>query len=52
MARDEADTTAALCGQVAGVFYGEAGIPARSLERLWMVNEIRQLADALRTRQR
>ena len=31
---DDADTTAAVCGQVAGAYYGESGIPSRWLERL------------------
>lgn len=44
---DDADTTAAVCGQVAGAFYGESGIPARWLERLTMRQEIADLADAL-----
>ena len=26
---DDADTTAAICGQVAGAFYGESGIPQK-----------------------
>ena len=29
---DDADTTGAVCGQVAGAFYGEKGIPSRWLE--------------------
>lgn len=44
---DDADTTAAICGQVAGAFYGESGIPAHWLERLAMADEIRELADGL-----
>ena len=44
---DDADTTAAICGQVAGAFYGEEGIPAHWLQRLAMRDEIRNLADAL-----
>lgn len=44
---DDADTTAAVCGQIAGAFYGESGIPSRWLDRLVMVGEIRQLADQL-----
>jgi len=44
---DDADTTAAICGQVAGAFYGEPGIPTAWLERLTMVDEIRRLALAL-----
>lgn len=44
---EDADTTAAVCGQVAGAFYGEAGIPQPWLERLIMAGEIRALADQL-----
>jgi ADP-ribosyl-[dinitrogen reductase] hydrolase len=45
---DDADTTAAVCGQVAGAFYGESGIPGKWLERIVMCDEIRSLADGLR----
>jgi ADP-ribosyl-[dinitrogen reductase] hydrolase len=45
---DDADTTAAVCGQVAGAFYGEAGIPDHWRERLVMREAIGQLADRLR----
>lgn len=44
---DDADTTGAVCGQIAGAFYGEGGIPAEWLSRLVMVDEIRSLADRL-----
>jgi ADP-ribosyl-[dinitrogen reductase] hydrolase len=44
---DDADTTAAVCGQVAGAYYGEAGIPARWLDRLVMRETIADLADRL-----
>jgi ADP-ribosyl-[dinitrogen reductase] hydrolase len=44
---DDADTTAAICGQVAGAFYGEYGIPKKWLEKLVMRREITQLADRL-----
>jgi len=44
---DDADTTAAICGQVAGAFHGEEGIPLHWLERLAMYEEIARLADAL-----
>jgi len=44
---EDADTTAAVCGQVAGAFYGEQGIPARWLEKLSMREEIAALADDL-----
>jgi ADP-ribosyl-[dinitrogen reductase] hydrolase len=33
---DDADTTAAICGQVAGAYYGESGIPAHWLRKLTM----------------
>jgi len=42
---DDADTTAAVCGQVAGAFYGESGIPADWLAKLTMYSEIYGLAD-------
>ena len=44
---DDSDTTAAICGQVAGAFYGEAGIPVRWLEKLAMRETITGLADQL-----
>jgi ADP-ribosyl-[dinitrogen reductase] hydrolase len=44
---DDADTTAAICGQVAGAFYGESGIPSRWLEKLAMRDEIASLAKEL-----
>jgi len=44
---DDADTTAAVCGQVAGAFYGESGIPKRWLARLALREFIRDLADQL-----
>ena len=44
---DDADTTAAVCGQLAGAFYGVSGIPERWLERLAMRLEIEQLASRL-----
>jgi ADP-ribosyl-[dinitrogen reductase] hydrolase len=45
---DDADTTGAVCGQLAGAFYGEEGIPVEWLARLVMAGEIRGLADRLR----
>ena len=45
---DDADTTAAVCGQVAGAYYGESGIPGGWLGRLSMRSEIARLADKLR----
>jgi ADP-ribosyl-[dinitrogen reductase] hydrolase len=44
---DDADTTAAVCGQVAGAYYGEEGIPANWRERLALREEITRLADQL-----
>ncbi|NET49183.1 MAG: ADP-ribosylglycohydrolase family protein [Merismopedia sp. SIO2A8] len=44
---DDADTTAAVCGQVAGAYYGDGGIPAGWLETLAMREEIQTLADQL-----
>jgi len=43
----DADTTAAVCGQVAGAFYGASGIPPAWLEKLTMRAEITELADRL-----
>ena len=42
---DDADTTAAVCGQLAGAFYGVSGIPERWLERVAMRLEIEQLRE-------
>jgi len=44
---DDADTTAAVCGQIAGAHYGESGIPKRWLERLVLIGKIREFADRL-----
>ena len=38
---DDADTTAAQAGQLAGAFYGESGIPAGWLGKLAMMTSIR-----------
>ncbi|OHC65330.1 MAG: ADP-ribosylglycohydrolase [Rhodocyclales bacterium GWA2_65_19] len=43
----DADTTAAICGQLVGAFYGESGIPHEWRERLVMASEIRALAGML-----
>jgi ADP-ribosyl-[dinitrogen reductase] hydrolase len=40
-------TTAAVCGQLAGAFYGERGIPSRWLAMLAMRNEIGSFAERL-----
>jgi ADP-ribosyl-[dinitrogen reductase] hydrolase len=44
---EDADTTAAVCGQIAGAFYGEAGIPEKWLTMLHMRLEITNLANQL-----
>ena len=44
---DDADTTAAICGQLAGAFYGIDGIPAAWRERVQDAAEIVALADRL-----
>lgn len=44
---DDADTTAAICGQIAGAYYGVDGIPARWRETVMMAPDILALADAL-----
>jgi ADP-ribosyl-[dinitrogen reductase] hydrolase len=45
---DDADTTAAICGQLAGAFYGVGGIPPAWLRQLAMRGEIEQMANQLR----
>ena len=44
---DDADTTAAVCGQIAGAFYGESAIPKGWIERLYDYSKVSVLADAL-----
>lgn len=44
---DDADTTAAICGQLAGAFYGQAAIPRHWQDRLAWADQIRALADRL-----
>jgi len=44
---EDADTTAAICGQVAGAYYGESGIPQRWRELVAMREDIRALANRL-----
>ncbi len=44
---EDADTTAAICGQVAGAHYGMTGIPEGWLLKLTMCQEITTLADRL-----
>ena len=44
---DDADTTAAVCGQVSGAFYGARGIPEHWLNRVSKRDEIIGYAEAL-----
>ena len=44
---DDADTTAAVCGQIAGAYYGLAGIPGPWLEKVAMQTFIEETAVAL-----
>ena len=44
---DDADTTGAVCGQIAGAVYGEQGIPPGWLAKRLICDEIRELADRL-----
>lgn len=44
---DDADTTAAICGQIAGAYHGDSGIPESWRKRLVMRAEICLLADKL-----
>ena len=47
---DDADTTAAVCGQVAGAHYGAGAIPESWLGRLWEKEKIEAMALALLAR--
>jgi ADP-ribosylglycohydrolase len=44
---NDADTTAAVYGQLAGAFYGEPGIPRQWLDKLAMRDKIAEIADRL-----
>lgn len=44
---DDADTTAAVAGQIAGAFYGESGIPQEWLAKLALRDKISAFADKL-----
>ena len=44
---DDADTTAAIYGQLAGAHYGAEAIPAEWRQRLTMAREIASMADRL-----
>ncbi len=44
---DDADTTAAICGQIAGAWYGQSGIPTSWLDKLCLRERIIVLAEEL-----
>lgn len=44
---EDADTTAAICGQLAGAYYGVQAIPSHWLAVLYQQDEIRQIATRL-----
>ncbi|MDR2297101.1 MAG: ADP-ribosylglycohydrolase family protein [Comamonas sp.] len=44
---DDADTTAAITGQIAGAFWGRSGIPGHWLAKLHQEQDIRELARSL-----
>jgi ADP-ribosyl-[dinitrogen reductase] hydrolase len=44
---DDADTTAAICGQIAGAYYGVSAIPAAWLAKVALRSEIEERADRL-----
>jgi ADP-ribosylglycohydrolase len=44
---DDADTTGAVYGQIAGAIYGESGIPSGWRAKLALRDQIIALADAL-----
>jgi ADP-ribosyl-[dinitrogen reductase] hydrolase len=48
---NDADTTAAICGQIAGAYYGLNGIPEHWKSKLVMYSEILEMADALAAKQ-
>ncbi len=45
---DDADTTAAICGQLAGAFYGQSGIPADWVNAIYHSQFIQETACALK----
>ena len=44
---NDADTTAAICGQIAGAYYGFSGIPDKWSSAITMAHEIREWANEL-----
>ena len=47
---DDADTTGAIYGQIAGAYYGVEAIPSEWRERLTMRVEMEEMADRLNER--
>lgn len=45
---DDADTTGAVYGQIAGAYYGEQGIPVSWKEKIAHLKTIKALAERLR----
>ena len=48
---DDADTTAAVCGQIAGAYYGMSGIPQNWLDCLAWKDKIERFAELLYTKE-
>lgn len=46
---DDADTTGAVCGQLAGVYWGVEGIPKESLDGMALRKEIEAAVRAITT---
>ncbi len=44
---DDADTTGAVYGQLAGAYYGRDGIPEEWLQKIWLREHVERLATAL-----
>jgi len=44
---DDADTTGAIVGQIAGAYYGATSVPAGWMEKLAMLDDIEQMAGNL-----
>jgi ADP-ribosyl-[dinitrogen reductase] hydrolase len=44
---DDADTTGAICGQLAGAFYRQAGVPREWITKLYMIDGIHRMGDDL-----
>ncbi|NDJ15567.1 MAG: ADP-ribosylglycohydrolase family protein, partial [Acidobacteriia bacterium] len=44
---DDADTTGAVCGQIAGAFYGASAVPVEWRKKLALLEEIEKLGAGL-----